>query len=97
MLNRLPETSSSENQHQSFQGSDSCGEREEAENRLAQAEACCCCKDYLLSPIFSLGFVKMHVISAFGIHSAYLAGLPCYALHFLTGGSSTSSALRVFE
>lgn len=38
MLNRLPETSSSENQHQSFQGSGSCGEREEAENRLAQAE-----------------------------------------------------------
>lgn len=97
MLNTLPETSSSENQHQSFQGSGSCGEWEEEENWLAQTEACCCCKGYPASPIFSLGFVKMHVISAFSIHSEYLAGFACYAIYFLMNGSSTWLAVRLSE
>lgn len=89
MLNRLPETSSSENQHQSFQASSSWREWEEEENGLAQTEACCCCKGYLLSAILPLAFVKMHVISAFSIRSTDLAGLSCHAVYFLTDSSST--------
>lgn len=89
MLNRLPETSSSKNQHQSFQGSGSCREWEEEENRLALTEACCCCKGSSLSLVFSLVFVKIHVISAFCVHSTYLAGLSCYAVCFLMDGTRT--------
>lgn len=52
MLNKLPETSSSENQRQSFQGSGSYGEWEEEENWLALIEVCCCCKGYSASLSF---------------------------------------------
>lgn len=97
MLNKLPETSSRENQHQSFHGSDSCREWEEEQNWLAQTEMCCCCKGYPVSPLFSLGFVKMHVISAFSLHSTYLTGLSFYAIDFLTDGSSTRLDVRLFE
>jgi len=70
MLNRLPENSSSEKQHSSFQVSGSCREWEEEENQLAQTEAFYCCKGtcFHLSPAQDLWRCTLFLPSAFIQH-----------------------------
>lgn len=71
MLNRLPETSSSENQHQSFWCSGSCREWAVEENQLALTERAVAARaarfhlssplDLCMLPLFLLAFIQ-HIL-----------------------------------